>query len=323
MGYAPETRISGGITGFVLYAGDTSAHSSTIYFAALISQNKQYTLNMMPDIWLQANKYHLSGELKWQYWPDKFFGMGNITQDTLMESYTAKIKGVKLDFFRQFIPGFYSGPLIEIEHNDIIKYDDAAHAILPGGDIPGSDRSFIIGAGLGFAWDTRNSIIYPTDGSYHQLRIVYFRNSYKAGNSYLKTIVDLRKYFTLGKGHILRFQGYAKLQFGSDIPFRNVSLLGGSNLMRGYFQGRYRDNHIMALQAEYHTPYLWRFSGVFFAGIADVFGPYSENQFSDIKPSAGIGLRFAILPEEKMNLRIDAGFGEGDRGLYFSVMEAF
>ena len=93
--------------------------------------------------------------------------------------------------------------------------------------------------------------------------------------------------------------------------------------MRGYFQGRYRDNHIMALQAEYHTPYLWRFSGVFFTGIADVFGPYSENRVADIKPSAGVGLRFAILPHNKLNLRIDAGLGKGDRGFYFNVMEAF
>ena len=323
MGYAPETRIFGGLTGFVMLVGDSSNNNSTIYFSGMISQNKQYTVNMLPDIWLEENNYHLTGELKWQYWPDKFFGLGNRTQDSLVEGYTSKIKGVKLDFYRQIVPGFYTGPLIEIEHNDIIEFDDAAHAVLPAGDIPGSKNSLITGAGLGLAWDTRNSIIYPTKGSYHQFRVVYFRNSYQAGASYLKTILDLRKYITVGNGHLLRFQGYAKFQFGSDIPFRNLSLLGGSNLMRGYYSGRYRDNHIIALQAEYHTPWLWRFSGVLFTGFSDVFGPYSDNDFKDVKPSAGIGLRFAILPDQKLNLRIDAGLGKGDRGLYFNVMEAF
>jgi len=322
-GYAPETRISGGITGFVLRSGDSTTHNSTLYFLAGVSQNKQYTLNMMPDIWLQDNTYHLTGEIKWQYWPDKFFGMGNQTRDSLVEGYTSKIKGVKLDFFRQFIPGLYSGPLIEIEHNDITKYDEAPHAILPVGDIPGSDRSFIVGAGLGLAVDTRKNIIYPTQGCFHQLRVVYFRNSYESGAGYLKTILDLRKYVLVGSGHLLRFQGYAKFQFGSDIPFRNLSLLGGSNLMRGYFQGSYRDNHIMAFQAEYHTPFFWRFSGVIFTGVADVFGPYSDNRFADIKPSAGAGLRFAVLPDDKMNLRIDFGIGRGDHGFYFNMMEAF
>jgi len=323
LGYAPETRISGGITGFILRTGDTTTHNSTLYFLAGISQNKQYTLNMMPDIWLQNNQYHLTGELKWQYWPDKFFGLGNQTQDSLKESYTSKIKGIKLDLFRQFRPGLYMGPLIEIEHNDLTEYDDLPHAVLPGGDIPGSDQSFIIGIGAGIARDTRDNIIYPVKGSFHQLRVVYFRNNYETGKGYVKTIIDFRKYIPLGREHLLRFQGYAKFQFGSDIPFRNLSLLGGSNLMRGYFQGRYRDNHIIALQAEYHTPYFWRFSGVFFTGIADVLGSYSDNQFAEIKPSAGVGLRFAILPDNKMNLRIDAGLGRGDHGIYFNMMEAF
>jgi outer membrane protein assembly factor BamA len=324
LGYAPETRMAFGITGFVMRSGDSINHNSNVYFLASITQNRQYTVNIVPDIWWGANRYHLNGELNWQYWPDKYFGLGNQTIDSLKEGYTSKIKGIKLDFYRQISPRLYTGPLVEIEHNNIIKYDVAPYAELPLGTVPGSDRSFITGLGAGLAMDTRNHINYPTDGAFHQLRLVHFRNFYVTGGGYLKMILDLRKYITLGKDHIVRLQGYAKFQFGSDIPFRNLSLLGGGNLMRGYYQGRYRDNHIMALQAEYHSPtFLGRFRGVLFAGMADVFGTYSENDFSTIKPSAGVGLRFAVLKNEKLNLRIDAGLGKGDHGFYFNMMEAF
>ena len=323
LGYTPETRIMGGIFMHLLYTGALGSHNSGIGLFTGISQNKQYTLNLQPDIWWSENKYHLLGDLKLQYWPDKFYGLGNETRDSLRENYTSRVQGVKLDLFRQIGSDLYAGPLLEIEHNNIIEYDDSPYADLPAGKIPGSDQSFIAGMGFVIALDSRNHVLYPAEGIFHQLRVVYFRNFEGAQSGYLKTIVDLRKYMALGGDHILRFQVYGKFQFGSDIPFRNLSMLGGKRLMRGYFMGRYRDNHILAIQAEYHTPYIWRFSGVLFAGFADVFGPYSDNQFSDIKPSGGIGLRFRFLKNEKLNLRMDAGFGKGDHGLYFHIGEAF
>ncbi len=323
LGYTPETRIMGGIYTHLLYTGATGSHYSGIGLFTGISQDKQYTLNLQPDIWWSKNKYHLVGDLELQYWPDKYYGLGNDTQDSLEENYTSRVKGIKIDIYRQFGSDLYAGPLLEIEHNNIVEYEDVPHAELPTGEIPGSDESFIAGLGFVVALDNRNHILYPTSGIFHQIRMVYFRNFEGAQSGYLKTIVDLRKYMTLGGDHLLRFQVYGKFQFGSDIPFRNLSMPGGKRLMRGYFMGRYRDNHLLAFQAEYHTPYIWRFSGVLFTGFADVFGPYSDNQFSDIKPSAGIGLRFRFLKKEKLNLRMDVGFGKGDQGVYFHVREAF
>jgi hypothetical protein len=43
-----------------------------------------------------------------------------------------------------------------------------------------------------------------------------------------------------------------------------------------------------------------------------------------MKYSVGAGLRFLFNKEEKVNLRMDIGFGsDGNRGVYFGIEEAF
>ena len=39
--------------------------------------------------------------------------------------------------------------------------------------------------------------------------------------------------------------------------------------------------------------------------------------------SVGFGLRFAIDPKEKINLRVDFGFGKGTSGVYVGAIEVF
>ena len=323
LGYTPETRIAAGIYTHVLYTGSPTNHYSGLGFFAGISQNKQYSFNLQPDIWWNNNRFHLQGELKWQLWPDKFHGLGNGTSPDVKEDYTSRIQGIKLDLYRHFRSVFYGGFLYELEHNHITEYDTVSYAELPGGSISGSKKSMISGPGISLVMDTRDHIYYPMNGSYHQIRIVYFNKLMGSDVNYLKWIIDARKYMHLGRDHLLYVQLYGKFLFGDQIPFRNLSLFGGDKLMRGYYRGSYRDHHIIAAQVEYHSPFIWRLSGVVFAGAGDVYGPNSKNSFASIKPSAGIGLRFRFFKHEKLNLRLDYGFGRVDQGVYVHIREAF
>jgi hypothetical protein len=49
----------------------------------------------------------------------------------------------------------------------------------------------------------------------------------------------------------------------------------------------------------------------------------SVDEFSsqEILPNAGFGYRFEV--KSRVNLRLDMGFGDGERGFYFNVDEAF
>jgi hypothetical protein len=62
---------------------------------------------------------------------------------------------------------------------------------------------------------------------------------------------------------------------------------------------------------------------VTFAGVGDVFGPNSNLQFDQLKYSVGGGLRFIINPAERLNIRLDYGYGREGGYFYFIVAESF
>ena len=323
LGYAPETRIMGGVYAQLLIGDPVHQRPSTLGLSMLASQNRQYSINFFPDIWWEDNDHRLGGELKWQYWPDKFYGLGNNTLKENEEFYVSRIWGVKLDMLRRVYRDVYAGILLEIEHNNIVEYDTVSFASLPDGSIPGSEQSTISGMGLALAWDNRSGILLPSSGAYCQFRLVYFNGAMGSTYPYTKWIVDLRKYWTIGKDHLLFVQAYGKFLWGKEVPFRNMAMLGGDKLLRGYFKGRYRDHNVFAGQVEYHSPYIWRFSLVAFASAGDVFHGANTLQDIRIKPAGGIGVRYKLFKDRRMNLRLDLAAGKDDHGLYLAILEAF
>jgi len=323
LGYSPETRIIGGVYTQLLMGDPLLKRPSTLGLSLLVSQNHQFSINLFPDIWLKDNTYRFAGELKWQYWPDKYYGIGNDTRKEDEEYYVSRIWGIKLDMYRTFYRDLYAGILLEVENNNIVEYDTVSHASLPEGSIPGSEHSTISGIGLAFAWDSRSDILLPASGAYCQFRLVYFNGAMGSTYPYTKWIIDLRKYWTLGRDHLLFIQAYGKFLWGSELPFRNMAMLGGDKLLRGYFKGRYRDHNMFLGQVEYHSPYIWRFSLVAFAGAGDVFHAAGTGQNIHIKPAGGIGVRYKIFKDRRMNLRLDLAAGRNDHGIYLGILEAF
>jgi hypothetical protein len=107
------------------------------------------------------------------------------------------------------------------------------------------------------------------------------------------------------------------------VPFQLLSKLGGSVMMRGYYEGRYRAYDMIIFQTEYRFPVWRRFGLVVFAGLGDVTGKMTKFRIRDFKVSAGFGARYLFVPEEKLNLRFDFGFGKGTSGFYIDFTEAF
>ncbi|MEL6843177.1 MAG: hypothetical protein AAFP02_08175, partial [Bacteroidota bacterium] len=102
-----------------------------------------------------------------------------------------------------------------------------------------------------------------------------------------------------------------------------LALLGGTKKARGFYQGRYRDKKLLLLQAAYRFPIYWRFRGEVFAS----YGGVGE-RVRDLDPTTyhlnyGAGLRFALNPQEKIHVRADIGFGNGQPNFYLTIGEAF
>ena len=81
---------------------------------------------------------------------------------------------------------------------------------------------------------------------------------------------------------------------------------------------------MLAMQAEWRWSNVWRALGlVLFAGAGKVFPGWDEVGPASWLPSAGLGMRYTLIEDRRMNARIDFAWGKEGGTFYFSVGEAF
>jgi hemolysin activation/secretion protein len=106
-------------------------------------------------------------------------------------------------------------------------------------------------------------------------------------------------------------------------PVRYFSLLGGTEIMRGYYKGRYAGKDMIAFQAEIRQYLFWRLGVVGFASAGQVSNSIKDFGTNDFHYSFGGGIRLMVNEKEKLNLRIDYGFAKQNHGVYVILKEAF
>lgn len=323
--YSPETRWGFGLGAQVLFrtrSTDSTGNLSNIGFAFVFTLNRQFIVNPNWDIFWRKGQIRMTGALLWQRYPDSFFGLGNETNSSDREHFSSDYILARNRFTRQIAPNFQLGAQYRFEH--MYRITTNAGGIFDTREIPGEAGYTASGLGVAMIYDTRDHNLYPFKGWYMILsHHTYSR--FLGGNTDLTSLrLDVRKYFNPGKGsHIIALQAVA--QVNSNVPpFKMMSTFGGSELMRGYFFGRNRDQHMYALTGEYRFPIFWRFIGVAFASAGNTAGPFSSSGFNNLKFAGGGGIRFTIDAKERINVRFDAGFGsDGSRGFYLAIGEAF
>jgi hypothetical protein len=323
--YTPETHWAGGVGGLFAFRPaqrDVNTRPSSIYFAIVYTQLKQFSVELKPELYLKNESYLMTAYLVLKKYPYKFYGIGNDTPDSFEENYTPRTNSLELTLQKKIFPKemFYVGVNYQYESTKILKVDK--DRLLAKQDIPGSNGGTVSGLGFILNWDSRDNIFTTTKGNYWQV-LTYF-NSRTLGSdfSYNSVKVDLRSFMPLFSSHVLALQGYAEIKTGNP-PFYQLAKLGGEINMRGYYLGRYRDKTMMTFQAEYRMPAWWRFGVVGFAGVGDVANQFAKFKLADFKYSVGAGLRFFLDPKEGTCLRIDYGFGKGTSGFYFTAGQAF
>lgn len=321
--YTPETGIAGGAGILLFFKPDKDAVSSrpsTITLNIIYTEKKQIIAETSGEFYLADNLYRLMGGVQFLRFPQKFFGIGNKTSSSLEEDYGSELFGVQFAGLRSLGDGFQAGLSFFFENRKV--FDLEPGGLLSPGTVLGSNDGITSGIGPLITFDTRDNIFSPTTGSYYQFSARTGLRALGSDYEFTRTEVDFRQYLNVSDEHVLALQAFGTFISG-DAPFHKLAELGGQNRMRGYYEGRYRDNNYTAVQAEYRFPVIWRFGCVMFAGAGDVAPTLGRFRLSDIKPSYGFGLRFAFAPEERLNLRLDFGFGNNSSGMYIGVTEAF
>ncbi|MFY8003529.1 MAG: BamA/TamA family outer membrane protein [Chitinophagaceae bacterium] len=314
----------GAVTAATYYINkkDTFSRTSNSELIALYSLKRQFVTALNGTQYFNHEKLILSEQISFSSFPDKFWGIGPNAKNEAEESYSFKQIYVNLHPWIKLGRSLFIG--FPFEMQKLISVDYKPGGLLETQNIAGRDGYFIAGLGTSITYDTRNHAFTPNGGTYLQLFFNHFDDYLGSHYTYSNLVVDFRKYMPLSRKTVLATQLNYFGVFGNQIPLRSLALLGGSNSMRGYHSGRFRDNQLLVAQAEWRHNFNKSLGIVFFGGLANVADSPGKFELRSIKHSFGGGFRFSLNKKERLNLRLDYGIGrDGNSGFYFQIGEAF
>jgi hypothetical protein len=300
--------------------GDTTSRTSNIETFGSVTQRQQYFLTLNNTLLFDHEKYFLRGNTTISKYNEFFYGIGNNINVQNKDL-------INLDYFNTLqrftrkIKDHYSAGL-QYQFNKTFNLVPDKGGLLDVSNAYGKTGSQTSGLGLVFLYDSRDHVIYSRTGLYLDASVMFNQKILGSQYQYTNITIDARKFIKFYKNDVLCFQGLINYNWG-NVPFRQLALMGGDVMMRGYYPGTYRDNFMMATQVELRIP-VWRIFGiVLFAALAEV--EHSVNQFcwQDIKYTYGIGFRCMFIKHERVNVGGDIGFSKNTKTLSLGSGESF
>lgn len=321
--YTPETKLAFGgiaINMFRLDPTDTITRTSNIRTAAIYTTRNQFIFSSDFNVFLKEEKYQLRGNVAFLNFPDNFYGIGNDTRLQDEEVFGNNILNITGRVMRKVKPGLFVGGIYNFY--SMFNVETEPDFILSTENIPGNEGVRLSGVGFQVSYDKRENVLNAAKGCYLEFSTRFFQNFLGSNYQFQQYELDLRKYHRLHPKHVVATQFKGEIREG-DVPFQQMSLLGGDKMLRGYYRGRYREKKLLAVQAEYRYTVCERFGLVAFGGVGEVGDKFSDFKLDDFKYSYGGGLRFTLNRKERLNIRFDYGIGNGVSNFYINLAEAF
>ncbi len=321
--FSPETDWAFGVTGIYAFRfkkENITTRPSQLTLGFAYTLNKQVLVYLPYQLFAKNQVYNIYGELGYYLYSYQFFGLGNDTKEESLEIYKVNYPRIRINALKLLRPNLYAGFRYWMDDFDIREIKEGG--ILDTQPIVGKNGGFLSGAGIVLNYDNRDNIFFPTKGTF--VEFVSFSNGAYLGSdfNFSKFTLDVSKYFSKNN-QVVALNFYSEFT-GGTAPFNQLALLGGTKKMRGYIEGRLRDNHQVILQSEYRFPiYKERFRGVLFGGIGQVANVFSDFSINNLRYTYGAGLRILINKKERIHIRLDAGFGKETSGFYITIGEAF
>lgn len=327
LGSAPETSFMfGGVAmqQFKPAGAGPETRPSTIILSSIYTLNNQVLVELVPGVILPNESWILNGSLFAYYFPTDFWGIGPDTRSEDQVTVEYKMFFAKFMGLKRVSDSFYAGPIVRWFKNYDFVYTDREGVHIEPIGLTGHDGGSGIGLGGAIRLDKRDKIMTPTKNHFLEFMVTVHPQIFGTSFLYSEYQFDGRKYMDLaGNGiSVLAFQTLLQVKTG-DAPFLDLASIGGSQILRGYYYGRFRDNHSLQVQSEWRQHLRGRFGFALFGGIGNVWPSWKEIDLNHTKWAAGGGLRFNINQNDKTNIRVDFAAGPNTSGLYITLGEAF
>lgn len=328
LGSSPETSfIFGGVGIYQFKIGDLQAgtRTSSIVGVGIYTLNNQSTFALESALILEGESWILNGMYAYSYFPEAFWGVGSNTSDDNEVRFIYNQVFLSQSALKQVAPKLFIGPTVRWTRNYKIRFENLDGDPIDSPSYRGTEDYSATGLGFTILWDKRDKTMTPTKN--HMLEFTMMSNPswLSTIDSYATYLFDARKYFDFSQNRgksVLAFQFISKFSSGNP-PIKDVAILGGQNVLRGYYEGRFRDHHGAQIQAELRQNIRGRFGIALFTSAGQVWHSFDDMRLNDALISAGGGLRFNLNKKDPTNIRLDYGIGKNTSGFYITIGEAF
>lgn len=327
---APETGVEAGGAALYSFYSDTvhrETRVSNIYAYATITTKGQNRLNLSTVYWSPKNKYHYTASIGRIDFPFTFYGIGNNTAKTNGADVGQQRYRLLLEAQKLVAPNIYAG-LVGGGYKYNFSDNNPASIFNTSPQVQDRDGGTFVYLGPSFIFDTRNNNTYTTKGMminayYNIMQGMFDNNGYNGGFFNF----EYTQFILLNKRLVLGLDVQEQSLTGGASPFYLLPQMGSDEMMRGYYEGRYRDRNYLAGQAELRYRISERLGIVGFAGTGEVF--HSTFTFPALKPDLGGGVRYFFDVEKGLSVRADYGIGQKpnneqrESGFYIGLGQAF
>ena len=326
--YQQETSWAPGVAyGYYFKSRDLSRISS-ISGSVVYTLRHQFMFHAEPKLYFgKEHQWYLYSNLNVRKYPDYFYGVGGDRQP-VEEAYTSRAVSVLLQPQYAVTRHFYVGPHVEA-HFEHVKTTfgspEAEAAVYDRYGLAGWMPYVQTAVGVAATFDSRDNAFYPYRGVYAKGVAAVAVAGWGSTYSVQQVSADVRHYFPLFKRQVLAVQLLAEGAFGRrGVPFQLLPTLGGRDVMRGFREGMYRGNLLVAAQAEYRFPLFWRFKGSVFCATGEVFEARAFRASDKWKFAYGAGIRCRVN-DARVHVRFDIAKNNYHDKLqfYITATEAF
>jgi len=322
--YTPETEWGFGALLSGIFntskSGQSNTRNSNAQILAAYTLQDQIILQTTHNVFTNEERYSINGELSYYDFPILYYGIGNDTENEFEENLDYKVFIFRERVLKKLKKNLFAG----LQYRYTYLYD-----LVYTPEFLKSDSVLLYNqqgnnSGLGFSFlhDSRDNVLNAYEGLFAQFSVFFHGKGLGGDYQFNRYTIDVRKFWALNERDVLAAQFFGEFNTGNT-PFREMSLLGGDMIMRGYYNGRYRDNQQMAVQAEYRRQIISWIGVTAFGAFGDVSDDLGGFQLADFKYAVGGGLRIMVNKSDRANIRIDYGFGDNTSGFYFAFAEAF
>jgi len=328
LAFTPETSWEFGASGLFVYhaKNDLKNRLSELYAFTFVTLENQYGLWLDHAVYTNKNKYFFLGKFRLQQFPLLYHGVGINTPEEPVARIDGFATTLRERLLREVVPNFYAGLELDFNHLNSVEVTEQTSAF---SNPPGVDGFTNVGVGVGLVYDERYNVLNPRKGFFVEGGFLRYDENVGSDFSFQSYFFDFRYYQPTRKDQLLAYQLVVNSTSsfnGSEVPFNQLSLMGGESLMRGYYLGRYRDNTLVATQAEYRFlpfPFSKRFGGTIFGGVGAVSPGMVDLKLEQVRASGGLGVRFLLFPGKDIYTRFDVAATQEGLGYCLFIGEAF